>query len=102
MQTTEAFFEDAKKAGMTKPASWAPSGGGALQAADVIFHASNENVFGGEVSSTNYRIQYAASALVGLKRGEVVTVAGVQYTVRESPVPQLDGTRLEASLRKGL
>lgn len=93
---------------MTRPASWAPSGGGAVQKTDVMFHASNENVLSGDVNSTSYRIQYPASVLVGLKRSEVITVfrdatdlVGVQYTVRETPTLQLDGTRLEASLRKG-
>lgn len=108
MLTTEQFFANAKAAGMTRPVTWMPSGGGAIQTADVIFRAPTDNVLSGEASSTGYRIEYPASVLVGLKRSEVITVfkdktdlVGVQYTVRESPNSQLDGTRLEASLRKG-
>lgn len=108
MRTTEDFFADAKKAGMTRPASWTPSTGGPTQNYDVIFRAPTDNVMSGEVNSTGYNIQYPASIFPGLKRGEVVTVfrdasdlVGVQYTLRESPNSQLDGSRLEAALRKG-
>ena len=86
---------------MTKIASWVPSTGGAVQTPDVIYRAPTEDALSGGVKSVEYSIRYPATVLVGLKRGETVTVDGVQFTVRENPESQLDGTRLEAKLRKG-
>lgn len=103
MITTEQFFEASKKAGMTRPLSWTPSagaGGGPAQAADVIFNTPPRDVLAGDGRGTDYSVQYPATKLIGLRRGETVTVDGVSYTVREAPYKQLDGTRLEAPLAK--
>lgn len=100
MLTTEQFFEYAEAAGMTVPASWAPSGGGATQTADVIFKAPSHDVLAGGAFATDPSIQYAAVDLVGLKRGETVTVNGSTYKVREDPQSELDGTRMKVPLTR--
>ncbi|HXC40815.1 MAG TPA: hypothetical protein VN667_17905 [Burkholderiales bacterium] len=103
MISTEAFFTAFDQAGFLTQVSWTPSlsaGGGPAQTPKVRFretdHAAN-----GTALSTEYTIEYPATVLVGLKRGEVVMIAMEAYTVREEPSKQLDGSRLMAKLRKG-
>jgi hypothetical protein len=101
MLTTEQFFAAFDKAGFLKIAFWSPSAGGAVHTPKVRFKAPTQDALSGDVTSIDYSIEYPATVLVGLKRGEVLTIDGVQYTVRENPESQLDGTRFEAKLRKG-
>lgn len=101
MLTTDQFYQASTKAGLTKPLSWTPSGGGAVQTADVYFGAHTEDALSGEVSSNKYSARYPATKLTGMKRGEVVTIAGAQYTALESPRLLKDGTELELIVRKG-
>jgi hypothetical protein len=100
MQTTEQFFEDAKKAGFTKPALWTPSAGGAQQSYDVVYRAPTEEILAGQAKATDRAITYPASIFPGLKRGEVVNVDGVDYKLREDPGSELDGSRFKALLSK--
>jgi hypothetical protein len=101
MITTDQFYQASTKAGLTRPLSWAPSGGGALQMADVLFKAESEDGLSGDVATIKYTARYPATKLAGMKRGEVVTISGQQYTVRESPRSLKDGSELELLLRKG-
>jgi hypothetical protein len=64
-------------------ASFVPSGGGAAQTANVILDAPTEPVFGGEVLSDDYMMTYPKTSLPGVRKGDVGTVGGVQYRVRE-------------------
>jgi len=101
MLTTEKFYQSFDKAGFLKTALWVPSSGGPAQEARVRFRAPSDNVLAGDQASTDYGITYPASVLAGLKRLEVLTIDGQQYTVRESPISRKDGSELEAKLRKG-
>lgn len=101
MLTTEQFYASFDKAGFLKTALWKPSSGAAAQSPRVRFKAPTDHALGGEALSTDYSITYPASVLIGLKRGEVVTIDGQDYTVREGPSSNKDGTELEAKLRKG-
>jgi len=111
MLTTEQFYASFDKAGFLKTALWKPSSGAEAQEARVRFRAPTDHVLAGDALSTDYAITYPASVLVGLKRLEVVTLQtrdangnvldSQEYTVREGPSSNKDGTELEAKLRKG-
>ena len=51
------------------------------------------------VHTTDYSIEYLASA-VELKRGFMITVAGVQYKVRQTPMANGNGEFVTALLEK--
>lgn len=101
MLATDQFFAAFDKAGFLKTASWAPSLGGDIQTPKVRFKASSQDALSGDVKTIDYTIEYPSTVLIGLKRGEVLTIDGAQYTVRESPEIHLDGTLVAAKLRKG-
>ena len=101
MQTTAQFFQDAKKAGMTVLASWAPSGGGGPFAADVIYRGPSTVVGAdGGVRVVDHSITFPAALLPGLKEGELIVVDGANYRVRTKPELELDGTRARAELAR--
>lgn len=104
MLDTATFFQSFDKAGFLKTALWTPStglpGAGVQQSARVRFKGAAHEAFAGEVATIEYTIEYPAAALIGLKRGETLGIDSANYTVRESPVKQLDGSRLEAKLAK--
>jgi hypothetical protein len=100
MLDTSKFFEAFDRAGFLKTALWTPSAGGAQQSAQVRYRAPTQDALSGGAKSVEYSINYPATLLVGLKRNETITVAGVQFIVRENPESQLDGTRYEALLKK--
>jgi len=104
MLDTSRFYESFDKAGFLKPALWTPSvglpGAGVQQTAKVRFKAPGRDVLAGSANVTDYSIRYPSSVLAGLKRGEVLTIEGQNYTVREGPHPLLDGSELEAFLAK--
>lgn len=101
MLSTEQFYASFDKAGFLKTALWKPSTGAEAQEARVRFKAPTDQGLAGEALSTDYHITYPASVLIALKRGEVLTIDGQEYTVRESPISHKDGTEFEAKLRKG-
>ena len=100
MLSTESFFAAAKLAGMLKPVSWTPSGGGAAQTVDACFTQPARDVLSGEAFTVDPTISYPAAQLAGLKRGETVTVDGVAYKVREDPRTELDGSRVSVPLAR--
>lgn len=100
MLTTEQFFAAFDAAGFLHSASWTPSGGGAPQTASVRFMTISHDGLSNQVSVTDYTIQYPQSQLSGLKRGETLVIGAASYKVRETPVLQLDGTRVEAHLER--
>lgn len=92
-----AFFAEADFA---VAASWTPSGGGAAKTASVLFDQPDEEVLSGAVMTREYAITYRSGQLQGLAAGEVVTVEGAAYTVREAPMALGDGKIMLATLRK--
>lgn len=101
MLDTSKFFEAFDKAGFLKTALWTPSTGGAQQDPRVRYKAPTRDALSGETKTIDYSINYPSTVLIGLKRGEVITIDNMQFTVRENPESQLDGTRFEALLKKG-
>jgi hypothetical protein len=100
MLDTPKFFEAFDKAGFLKTVLWTPSIGGPQQSEQVRYRAPTQDALSGDTKSVDYSINYPATVLVGLKRGEAISVDGVQFIVRENPESQLDGTRFEAWLKK--
>lgn len=92
MLSAEEFYEAFSRAGFLKLASWEPSNGEPAQTAEVRFRAPTREVLGGAQLSTDFMIEYPASRLTGLKRGEMLTIEGVDYQVRRDQHQQLDGT----------
>lgn len=91
-----AFFSTADFA---VTATWTPSAGGAQQTAQVLLDQPDEEILDGRVFSREYAILYRIDQLIGLKPGEVITVDGIAYTVREAGALQ-DGKILRATMRK--
>lgn len=104
MIDTATFYESFDKAGFLKTALWTPSvglpGAGVQQSAQVRFRAPSRDALAGEFSVTDYTIKYPSTVLIGLKRGEALTVDGASYKVREGPHSLLDGSAFEAFLAK--
>jgi hypothetical protein len=100
MITTEAFYEHFQEAGMLKLATWTPSWGAAPQEAHVRYRAPSSEAFGGDQFSIDYMIRYPATVLVGLKRGEPITIGLESFRVLEDPKSHGDGSELEAKLSK--
>lgn len=98
MLSSERFFQAFDRAGFLKTALWTPSAGGAQRSAQVRLRAPGSEVLSGEVLSTDYSIQYPATELGGLKRGESLTVDAVSFKVREGPKSLHDGSVLEVKL----
>lgn len=81
------------------PASWTPSEGGSAQSATVLFDSlAGAGQFDGFASSKlSKRIVFQSVDFVGLDDGELITVAGTTYRVRE--VAEIDdGYMSEAKL----
>jgi len=104
MITTEKFFEAFDKAGFLKPALWTPSpglpGAGVEQEAQVRFYGPTSTIEAGNAFATDPAIRYPASVFPDLQRGEILTVGGTQYAVREDPRSELDGSQRFALLSK--
>jgi len=63
------------------------------------FKRPDQVVLDGMVHTTDYSIEYLAGA-VELKRGFIITVAGGQYKVRQTPMANGDGEFVTALLEK--
>lgn len=79
-------------------ATFTPFGGAPLTA-NVLLDKPDEDVLGGRVSSTEYRMTLPAVAFPGITRGLSVTIAGTDYTVREVTL-QGDGAIKTVSLSR--
>ena len=95
---TSVFWPAFKQAGMLDVASYQPPIGQAIDF-DVGFKRPDQVVLDGMVHTTDYSIEYLASA-VELKRGFIIAVAGVQYKVRQTPMANGDGEFVTALLEK--
>jgi hypothetical protein len=104
MLDTSKFFEAFDKAGFLKPALWTPSSGlpgaGIQQSAQVRYRQPSADVLAGDAFAEAYSISYPSTVFPGLRRGETVTVDGVQFKLREDPRRELDGSRCLAQLSK--
>lgn len=83
---------------MLDVATYQPPIGPALDF-DVGFKRPDQVVLDGMVHTTDYSIEYLASA-VELKRSFIIAVAGVQYKVRQTPMANGDGEFVTALLEK--
>ena len=103
MLTSDQFFASFDKAGFLKTALWTPAGGGAGASRQARFRSPTEEALSGQALVTDYSIEYPASAFPapGVKRGDKITVEGVDYTAREDPRKRLDGSVLRVLLKKG-
>lgn len=97
-----AFAEDMSvffdAAGFAVSATFVPLGK-APQTANVLFDAPTEPVFGNDVLSDDFTIQYPATELVSVRAGDTGTIAGVQYRVRDVRLLD-DGKIKQAKLSK--
>ena len=99
MAFVDFLYEAAERAGLLKQAVWIPSDGTDSVAANVDFRAADETVLDGLALSTDYAIHYPSSVLVGLASGEIFTIDGKTYRVRE--VRSLgDGSEKRATLTR--
>jgi hypothetical protein len=64
-------------------ATFAPSAGGAAQTASVLLDMPTEDVLGGGSLSDEFSMQYAATDLPAIRKGDEGLIAGVRYRVRE-------------------
>jgi hypothetical protein len=78
-------------------ASFTPSAGGAAQVANVILDSPTDDIFGGDGNSTEYKITYPVTALIGIRKGDSGTVNGLAFRVRGEP-RLLDDGRLKAAV----
>lgn len=85
-------------------ATWTPSAGGAVVSATVILDQPEDVIEGGEVQSRQYVATFATAEWPGLKRGEVLVIAGsgggASYRLRADPRTVDDGVFSTASLSK--
>lgn len=81
------FFSD-----LAVSAEWTPPSGGASLSAQVLFDEPSEQVLGDAlVIASVATITYATGTLPGLDEGDVLTVDGHSYRVRELPKRNGDG-----------
>lgn len=80
-------------------ASWTPANGSPAQTAQVMLDEPDMDIFGASELSRDWMMSYPSSQLVGLKTGEIVTVNGADYKVREIKALE-DGTIMSAKLSK--
>lgn len=83
---------------MLEEAVFRPAGGNDIPF-DVGFKRPDQIVLDGIVHSTDYSIEYQ-SADVTLQRGDVISILGGQYSVRQTPQAKGDGFFMTALLEK--
>jgi hypothetical protein len=96
-------------------AKWAPSvvviwntrpsptpAGGSPVVEHVHFRTPDQLMIGDAVQATDYRITYPTGRLATLRRGERVTIEGVEYRVTGTPRAIKAGEETEANLSRVL
>ncbi len=81
-----------------QPCTWSAAPGGA-RTAQAILNAPGADLLGGQVIGTEYEILYATADLPGLASGAQLSIAGVNYQVREIHALD-DGATAHATLEK--
>ena len=94
----ERFWSAFQGVGMLDEASYQPPVGD-LVVFSGGFKRPDQVVLDGMVHTTDYSIEYLASD-VTLRQGFVLTIAGIQYKVRQTPLANEDGTFVTALLEK--
>ena len=79
-------------------AHWRPSAGGPSQVARVILD-SPERIVGMAIVN-EYEMQYVGGDLIGLDHDELITIIGVNFSVRGAPSSTDDGVMKVATLTK--
>ena len=79
-------------------ATFTPTGGASVTA-NVILDRPTEDLLGGDALSDEYAITYPASALPGVRAGDIGTIAGTRYRIRSAKA-QGDGALVQAVLTK--
>lgn len=86
------------------PTSWTPSIGGPAITGLMIFDQTAEVIDGGQVISSEFKVTFETAAWPGLKRDEVLVIAGegggASYRLRTAPLSQEDGVFSDAGLSK--
>ncbi|RYU56360.1 hypothetical protein EWI61_14495 [Methylolobus aquaticus] len=95
----ERLYDAAARAGLLSLATWLPEGGADPETAWVEFRAPDEMVLDGLGLSTEYTMRYPASAFVALASGDLVTINGERYRVRDIRAIG-DGSERRASLTR--
>lgn len=73
---------------------------GAPVAGRAIFDQPGTALIGGEILATEFGLRYPAATFPAVRRGDRFTISGVNYTVRETPQPTLDGLEYIAPLAR--
>ena len=77
-----------------QPATLHPQAGGTV-VGRALLDQPGTTLLGGELLATDLSLRYPAAMFPGVRRGDVFTVGGNTYTVREAPQPAiLDGSEL--------
>lgn len=79
VEDMSVFFDTAE---FSVSATFVPVGK-APQTASVIFDSPTEALFANDALSDDYSIHYPITELVSVRSGDVGTIAGVQYRVRD-------------------
>ena len=93
----ERLYDAAARAGLLSLATWLPEDGADPKTAWVEFRAPDETVLDGLGLSTDSAIRYPTSAFSGLSAGDLLTVNGERYRVRETRLVG-DGSEKRATL----
>lgn len=97
MLTIADFFDAAKDAGLTTPASWTPAGGAAT-ALDGYFDAQYGVDQGMEMARPSFRVP--TTAVPAVAHGDAVTINAVNYTIAEIATDMPNVGELMLFLRK--
>lgn len=85
------------RSGESLDSSKIPPGGLKQQTAAVLFDRPDGDVLSKRVQSTGYKMTFPATQFVGIKRGDAVTIATINYSVLEVNSMD-DGAIFEADL----
>ena len=95
----ERLYDAAARAGLLSLATWLPEDGTDPETAWVEFRSPDETVLDGLGLSTDYAMRYPTSVFVGLVSGDLLTVNGERYRVRDIRAIG-DGSEKRASLTR--
>lgn len=90
-----AFLEDDGQA-----VSWTPSAGGPALQGLMLFDHPDAELHSGQVISREYEATFETAAWPGLKRDEVLAIAGSSYRLRTDPQRVADGVFSTVRLTK--
>lgn len=77
-----------------------PASGGAPVVGLALLDQPGRDAFSGAVSGIDYTMRTRVAVFPGLSRGDRITIAGVDYRVRDTPDPTPDGLEAVSALVK--